>query len=842
MMTFVKKSIMLHALIIPKAPPNIENTQEKLSRITDELNHLRKINRAILDGQSLEEISELFMNAVVPVFDIFSCRIYMYNENKLRLMVLAEHYKKGLKEMLENKLGIKMENVVPDAHPGTLFYDYIQSEKPQITTNKKEILRIIRAHTNSTVLKGLASFAKKLIKVKSFGTIPLRVNGRNIGLVTFVSTRILSEAEKETINTYMEHISVGLTRKISEHLLIEQEKFSKELLDQLPIGLMVFNEDNTCQLVNKECISNEILSSWVVGKNTDEINEKLKGSGIRTNLSLEDFTNTKPAISKKITESIDVNGSLKYSLNVFKPIHIGAIQKTVAYSVDVTDLVQAKNELVNVQRIAEMGSFEINMNTTNMKFDEFILNTLGLDSSQNELSLRDFYLHIETQHKGVFLNAVSSVDENKSLKNLELVLINQNKEKIDVCINASCFERDNGAPVLKGTIQNISYRKNAARILEAEHKLLNESQSIGMIGSWEIVLNDLTDWNKNTPHFSNEAYRIFGYEPGNVDVSFDLFMHHVHTDDLQLVKNSLVPISSGKTPESISYRIVLNDRKVKHIFVKLAFEYNEMNEPVKLIGIMQDITKQKELETQIASHNRQLELKVKHKTQELSIANQNLDAFNHSVSHDLRVYLRGMEIYTDLLIQEHNETDDTNWDYLQKIKGGFLHMNQMISSMLEFAKSGKGQLDKAKIEMDFLINHCIESLLPSESRKSVDISVFETPTILGDYKLINQVLNNLLSNAIKYSSKKSEPTIKISGKVENNYVVYAIEDNGDGFDMKWMDKLFKPFSRLHSEDEFEGNGIGLATVERIINRHGGSVWAISEKGIGSTFFFKVPMI
>jgi light-regulated signal transduction histidine kinase (bacteriophytochrome) len=252
----------------------------------------------------------------------------------------------------------------------------------------------------------------------------------------------------------------------------------------------------------------------------------------------------------------------------------------------------------------------------------------------------------------------------------------------------------------------------------------------------------------------------------------------------------------------------------------------------------QDITLRKELEIELGNYNQKLQSEIKNRTTELTIANQNLDAFNYSISHDLKTPIRGLEIYTELLKETLNHNDES-LEYLEHLQNGIDEIKTMISALLNFSKYATVELNKQSIDMQIKIEQSIQSSL--EHRKpNTRFVIGDTPPLYMDASLIPRVLDNLLSNAIKYSSKKSEPLIEISGTSDGAFTTYTIRDNGDGFDEKLAYKLFKPFSRLHNDSEFEGSGAGLAIVERIISRHHGKIWAESKKGEGAVFYFKIP--
>ena len=317
-------------------------------------------------------------------------------------------------------------------------------------------------------------------------------------------------------------------------------------------------------------------------------------------------------------------------------------------------------------------------------------------------------------------------------------------------------------------------------------------------------------------------------------------MKMVHPEDVHKIIGSPEGFLQCETPSVSEYRIVLEDGTIKHIYGKLSIIFDkEKNIPIKLVGVSQDITERKKLEIELENYNQKLEDEIAKQTQELMVANKNLDAFNYSISHDIRTPLRAMDMYIHLL-NENLEKDEENIKYVQKLGTSVNEMKEMISSLLDFARFSKIELKKEEIDMCFNIKNWIELTNKNDREKEIEFVILETPSIIADKNLMKNVFLNLLSNAIKYSSKKDKQYIEISGSKDENYTTYYVKDNGDGFDEKHKSKLFKPFSRLHHESEFEGNGAGLSIVEKIISRHGGQIWAEAEKGKGATFYFKLP--
>jgi PAS domain S-box-containing protein len=251
---------------------------------------------------------------------------------------------------------------------------------------------------------------------------------------------------------------------------------------------------------------------------------------------------------------------------------------------------------------------------------------------------------------------------------------------------------------------------------------------------------------------------------------------------------------------------------------------NEKSEIIGVTILSTDITEKKQAEEQIRTLNKELE------------------AFSYSVAHDLRAPLRIINGYSGVLMEDHLQTLNAECqDILKIISGNVKKMGRLIEGLLEFSKLGKLPVTKAAIDMDTLIKAVLEEQLTLIQSPKPRITLGRLENLNGDRNLISHVFTNLISNAIKYSSKRENPEIEINSFRDDQCVTYSIKDNGVGFNMEYVEKLFQVFQRLHSELEFAGTGVGLAIAQRIVVKHGGRIWAESEVNKGATFFISLPV-
>lgn len=268
---------------------------------------------------------------------------------------------------------------------------------------------------------------------------------------------------------------------------------------------------------------------------------------------------------------------------------------------------------------------------------------------------------------------------------------------------------------------------------------------------------------------------------------------------------------------------------------------NEAGTLIGYRGISRDITDRFKAEEEIIQLNETLESKVIERTEQLESANKELEAFSYSISHDLRAPLRHINGFISLFLDnKRTDLSEEELGYLQIVSNSAREMGELIDALLSFSRLNRAEIQKIQIDPKPMINQLTEMFSEDFKLRKIEIKTDELPNIYGDYQLIRQVWQNLLSNAIKYTGKKENAIIEIGSFEQDSNTVFFIKDNGAGFNMKYGNKLFGVFQRLHKPRDFEGIGIGLANVNRIISRHGGQCWAEGELNEGATFYFSLP--
>lgn len=262
---------------------------------------------------------------------------------------------------------------------------------------------------------------------------------------------------------------------------------------------------------------------------------------------------------------------------------------------------------------------------------------------------------------------------------------------------------------------------------------------------------------------------------------------------------------------------------------------------ISKLQVVHDITDMRAYQEKVEQLNVELEARVAERTAQLEAVNKELEAFAYSVSHDLRAPLRAVDGYSRIIEEDYvNVLDGEGLRLLDVIKRNIKKMDQLILDLLALSRLNRAELVKSKIDMVAMVNSIFNEVATVQIREKVRFTLQNLPEVYGDSVMMKQVWINLLSNALKFSAPREVITIEVGGYSENGINTYYVKDNGVGFNQKYENKVFEVFQRLHSSKEFEGTGVGLSIVQRIIHRHGGTVRAESEEGQGATFYFSIP--
>ena len=265
--------------------------------------------------------------------------------------------------------------------------------------------------------------------------------------------------------------------------------------------------------------------------------------------------------------------------------------------------------------------------------------------------------------------------------------------------------------------------------------------------------------------------------------------------------------------------------------------YDDQGNLVEILSIGNDITRLIEVEKEIQKLNNELEMRVAERTLPLTEVNKNLESFTYTVSHDLRAPLRAISGYSSILLQDLNDIPEKDRKYLESLRQNAHDMGRLIDDLLNFSRLRMRSLEKETVQPSLIVKEILREVRADPSTANVEFSVGELPPCQADPGLLKQVYANLIGNALKFSRNREHPLVEIGSFTEEGHLIYFVRDNGIGFDMRYSDKIFGVFQRLEHTEEYEGTGIGLAIVHRIIEIHGGRIWVESEIDKGTTFYF-----
>lgn len=418
--------------------------------------------------------------------------------------------------------------------------------------------------------------------------------------------------------------------------------------------------------------------------------------------------------------------------------------------------------------------------------------------------------------------------------------------------------------------REIAEHKNTLRTLNYQQSLLKEMEQITKVGAWEYdVVSKKMTW-------TDGVYNIYGvssssFNPSEIEKNNITF--YPPEDNEKLSKAFYLALNTGK-PYNLELRVNAADGTSKWVKT-IAHAEKENNRVVRLVGNIMDITEQKEARNELLKLKNELEIKVNERTKELrekveklnksqkamlymvedlnsitaelkserkklEASNKELEAFTYSVSHDLRAPLRAIDGFSRFLLEDfYDKLNDDGKRFIKLIRSSTVKMDNLISDLLNLSRISRAELRYSEINMSDMAESMFHEISTEEEKNQFDIHVDELPSVQGDPTLMKLVWQNLIGNSLKYSAKSKVKKIEIGFVQESKNITYFVKDYGAGFDDKYKDKLFGVFQRLHSEKEFEGTGVGLAIVQRIIHRHGGSIWAESQINKGAAFYFSL---
>ena len=543
-----------------------------------------------------------------------------------------------------------------------------------------------------------------------------------------------------------------------------------------------------------------------------------------------------------VNENICRDGRRVWMAWTNKPIYDedGEITEILAVGVDITDRKHAEEALRQSQ---ENFSRAFNSNPAALAITRIDDGTF-LIVNEAYTKIMGYEAGEILGHTVADLNIYVNPEERKQLilqlqkqgrvRNYELLVRSSSGSVKTLIVSMEPILYDNDQCILSTFIDITDRKRLEIERMDILANLETAEEQAGL-GSWYFDVSINKGW------WSKQMYQLFGLEPGREIPGNEEYLAMIHPEDRELLAQTLVQMYQGAAPEKRDFRILPKYGTMRILSPQYHMEKDQAGRVIRFSGTVLDITERKQAEEQIRQWNEELEARVIERTSQLEAANKELESFSYSVSHDLRAPLRAIDGYTNILLEDYESAlDEEGKRVCGIISLETKRMGRLIDDLLSFSRMGRREIRFQKIDMKALVDSVLDELLKENDRSRIELRVADLHPATGDSALIRQAWVNLLANAIKFTSRKERAVIEVDSSESDEGVAYAVRDNGAGFEMEYVDKLFGVFQRLHGESEFEGTGVGLAIVQRVVHRHGGRVWAEGKVGEGATFHLLLP--
>jgi PAS domain S-box-containing protein len=447
---------------------------------------------------------------------------------------------------------------------------------------------------------------------------------------------------------------------------------------------------------------------------------------------------------------------------------------------------------------------------------------------------------------------MSKLRRGEHIDHFETVRLRKDGTEIDVSVSIAPIKNSTGAVIGASVIaRDITERKITEEIqrqlldtIEAERKRLNDLLASVPGVVWE-AWGEPDAANQRIDFVSNYVEKMLGYSVQEWLSEPNFWLKIVHPEDKERAAAVANTHFTEKTPGLNQFRWIAKDGRVLWINSHSVTITDTDGTPLGMRGVSLDITSSKEAELALAHSEERyralagsLDRRVKERTAELTAANTELEAFSYSVSHDLRSPLRALDGFSRILLEDYGDKLDAEGkDYLTRIRAASQRMGQLIEDLLNLAYVTRTEMKRESVDLSALLHSIAEDLNSRQEGRRVHFEVEPGMIVDGDPRLLKAAMDNLMQNAWKFTQRKEKPCVHAGYTQDNGRRTYFIKDNGAGFEQEYAGKLFQPFQRLHSTTEYPGTGIGLATVQRIIQRHGGRIWAEGKVDEGATVYF-----
>ncbi len=511
----------------------------------------------------------------------------------------------------------------------------------------------------------------------------------------------------------------------------------------------------------------------------------------------------------------------------------------------VRELEENRRELNSIFDNAAIGIFQTTRDGKFIRANQAMVNILGYDTFEEmQKSVDDIAAQIYVDPKKR-IDSLEKLEHTDSSQEVEAQLKKKNGETIHTIITfRKVVGYESGREFYEGFVQDVTDRKIAEEALYESESMVQRIFSHLPDATFVVDMDGtVIAWNKSCEELTGvPREEMLGRSTPECSTAF-----------YKKKRPLLVDLVIGKVPISKKlYSLVYRkgDAFVAENFAELLGEdgvylwgiaspiYNAHGKMVGAIESVRDITQKKKAEQEVATLNEDLELLVAKRTSQLEMANKELEAFTYSVSHDLRAPLRSINGFAEIVLDaESNRLEKESVEHLERIVRSTVKMRELINDLLEFSRATNSELDKQQINLSAIAENIVKDFRAQEPERRVQVDIEPDIRLEADARLVKVAMENLLGNAWKFTRQTRDPKISLRKKRVGAKTVVSVSDNGVGFDQEYAEKIFMPFERLHTAREFAGSGIGLATVQRIVSRHDGEIWAHAEPGKGAEFCF-----